>query len=263
MAAIRLLIQQWNGVWVIVLRDIKQEFAHTILGPIWFIIQPLIQSVVFYFVFGEVGRMPTEGKSSFFFYIFGILIWTSFSQISLNNSWTMIHNRGVITKIKTSPFLFPVANLTFRMLQCFTNISVFTIVFFISVGIELDYGLHTVASIIFGIFVCGATGMFTGLFASSFSSVRRDLIHLWGYVLNALMYLSPIIYPVRELSGTWYFLASFNPLTIGIESVRGAIIVDKFLPWHFYVNGLLMLGVLMLFSSFFYILNFYKGLDRI
>ena len=107
LAAIRLLIQQWNGVWVIVLRDIKQEFAHTILGPIWFIIQPLIQSVVFYFVFGEVGRMPTEGKSSFFFYIFGILIWTSFSQISLNNSWTMIHNRGVITKIKTSPFLFP------------------------------------------------------------------------------------------------------------------------------------------------------------
>ena len=84
-----------------------------------------------------------------------------------------------------------------------------------------------------------------------------------GLCLNALMYLSPIIYPVRELSGTWYFLASFNPLTIGIESVRGAIIVDKFLPWHFYVNGLLMLGVLMLFSSFFYILNFYKGLDRI
>jgi lipopolysaccharide transport system permease protein len=262
--AIDLLYIQRLAIKIIVLRDLKSEFTHTYIGPLWFILQPLIQSIIFYYVFGKVGNMPIEGQNAFFFYIFGILVWTSFSQISLNNSWTLINNKGVVTKIKTSPYLFPLSNSLFRLIQCAINLFIFFLVYSVAIKFNFpDYDLRLLPSIIFGLIICASMGMLTGIFAASLSTSRRDIIHLWGYILNGLLYLSPIIYPVSATTGKFYILSTFNPLTLGIESIRSPIISNKYLPYIFYQNGLAVLLLIFIVASFMYIKKYYEGLDEL
>jgi len=262
--AIRLLYKQRQAMLIIVKRDIAQEFIQTSLGPIWFIIQPFMQSVVFYVVFGNVGNMPTEGQSAFFFYMFGLLVWNSYSQASINVGYTLVENRGILTKVPCSPLLFPLCRVLFRSLQCGVNLTVFYAAYIVIHGLgAINITLFNFWMIPFGVLVTMFTALSGGLIAAALSTKKRDFLYMWSYVITALMYLSPIIYPFSVLSPKWQLLAGFNPLTIGIESVRGVLIGAPPLDAQYYGSGLLSLAILFLISLAFFVKRFQNAMDTI
>ena len=115
------------AVKVIIRRDIMSEFIQTKLGPLWFVVHPVMQSTVFMLVFGKIGKMPTEGQSAYFFYLFGILAWQGIQKTAIRTAYTLLDTRGIITRIPTPALLFPVSQCLMRSLE---NICVITVFFF-------------------------------------------------------------------------------------------------------------------------------------
>jgi lipopolysaccharide transport system permease protein len=264
MGAFKTLYMQKKAFKSIVIRDIKSEFIQTRLGPIWFFIMPFIQSTVFYVVFGNVGKMPTEGSNAFFFYIFGLLVWTSYSQASINISYTLVENAGILTKVPCSPILFPFAKAGFRLLQCCINLFVFYIVYICLQGLSaFKLSLLSPLYISLGLAIVMLTALSGGLMAAALSIKKRDFLYLWSYIITALMYLTPIIYPFRALPLKWKYIAAMNPLTSGIEMVRSTMLGLPILDLKFILMGLTTLLVIILISTYFYLTRFRTAMDHL
>ena len=260
----KMLYMQKTALKSIVIRDIRQEFIQTQLGPIWFFIMPFIQATVFYVIFGNVGKMPTEGSNAFFFYIFGLLVWTSYSQASINISYTLVENAGILTKVPCSPLLFPFSKAYFRLIQCCVNLVVFYIVYICLQGFSaIQLSFLSPIFIVFGLTITMLTAICGGLIAAALSIKKRDFLYLWSYIITALMYLTPIIYPFRALPLKWKYIAALNPLTSGIEMVRSTILGLPILDLKFILIGLSTLFLLIIICTYFYLSRFRIAMDHL
>ena len=260
----KMLYKQKSALKSIVIRDVRQEFIQTQLGPIWFFIMPFIQATVFYVVFGNVGKMPTEGSNAFFFYIFGLLVWSSYSQASINISYTLVENAGILTKVPCSPLLFPFSKAYFRLIQCCVNLIVFYFVYICLQGFSaIKLSIFSPFFIILGLAIVMLTAMSGGLIAAALSIKKRDFLYLWSFIITALMYLTPIIYPFRALPLKWKYIAAINPLTSGIEMVRSTILGLPILDLKFILMGLCTLFILIIFCTYFYLSRFRLAMDHL
>ena len=254
--------QKRKAVKVIIRRDILSEFIQTKLGPVWFIVHPALQSTVFMLVFGKIGKMPTEGQSSYFFYMFGILVWQGIQKTSIRCSYTLIDSRGIISRIPTPALLFPVCQALMRTLENASVIGVFFLVYVFLVGYDLSsFSIYTIPTLILGLLMSQMFALSGGLLVASLSLRRRDFIHLWSYIISALMYLSPIIYPVSVLPDKWKILASLNPLMTSIEFVRASILGVDYPPFYFLFVGITVLLILFFVSVYIYSTRFKHALE--
>ncbi len=253
-----------KAVKVIVRRDILSEFIQTRLGPLWFIVHPTLQSTVFTLIFGKIGKMPTDGQSSFFFYMFGILVWQGIQKTSIRCSYTLIDSRGIVSKIPTPSLLFPVSQALMRSMENFCVISVFFLVYVFTVGYDVStFNIFTIPALLIGILMSQLFALSGGLLVASISIRRRDFIHLWSYIVSALMFLSPIIYPVSALPEKWKVVASFNPLMTSIEFVRSSILGTDYPPFYFIFIGGSVLFLLFCTSVYIYSKRFKDALEAI
>lgn len=222
------LNEVWNYrdlIWLNVQRDFKTRYKQTILGPFWFVVQPLLTTLIQAFVFGTIAGIPTDEVPQFLFYMIGNVTWQYFSACFVGTSNTFTGNVGVFGKIYFPRLTTPISTV----ITAFFNSLIQFVMFF---GFELGYMLSGanvhitwVAALTPLIFIqLAALGLGCGIIFSSLTTKYRDLQVLIGFGVSLWMYLSPVIYSVTTMSETVSTTLSvimmFNPVTPALELMR-------------------------------------------
>ena len=202
-------------------RDFVSRYKQTILGPLWLIIQPIMTSLVFTVIFGNIAGLPTDGLPQILFYLSGTVLWHYFSNCLVGTSNTFIQNAGIFGKVYfprlVTPISIVISNLITLSIQ-FSLFLAFMIYFFVR-GSDVQVTLWALAFPLLIVLLAGL-GLGFGIIISSLTTKYRDLTYLVGFGVSLWMYATPVIYPVSSIPKKWRWIADINPITPIVETFR-------------------------------------------
>lgn len=219
-----------KGIWhyrdllaLLVWRDFVAKYKQTILGPLWFIIQPLMMTGVFTIIFAGVAKLPTDGLPPTLFYLAGQLGWNYFAQNFNANSATLVNNAGLFGKVYFPRLVVPLAALVSNLFTFLIQAATFA-AFFIYFKYVLNIGsFHLDWNIVFLpllVLQSAALSLGLGLFMSALTAKYRDLSHLSPLLIQVWMYATPVILPLSKFPEKWQWVVALNPMTSIVESFR-------------------------------------------
>ncbi len=214
-------------LWLFVWRDISSRYKQTLLGPVWYVVQPALTTAVFMVIFSRVGRIPTNGVPSSLFYLCGLLLWNYFSQTFQSTAGTLVNNVAVFGKVYFPRLTVPLSSVISNLVGVAIQFVLFTIIFAIEkTGPRAgSYGLTGAAWMLPLVFMHVALLSFGfGLWLAALTAKFRDFAVLAGFLVQLLMYASPVIYPLSRVPTRWYPLAAINPLTFPLEALRSMLL---------------------------------------
>ena len=228
-------------IYLFVRRDFVKEFKQTILGPIWFVIQPIFQTVVLLFVFGNIGGMGPTGIPQISFYLGGTLMWNLFAENLLKSSETFRGNQHIFGKVYFPRMVIPISLLLTNFLKLGVQLIIFFAVYFFELSqsdmIEPNW---TIALVPVYFIIVAISGMGVGLIISSMTTKYWDLRFLVQFGIQLLMFLSTVITPFYVLKDRpeWMQIAIMsNPVSSMIEAYRHAFLGP--LGGQLHVNGII------------------------
>ena len=235
-------------VMLFVWRDFVSVYKQTILGPLWYLIQPLLTTVTFTVIFGRIANLPTDGLPQMLFYMAGTVIWSYFAACLSKTSTTFIANANLFGKVYfprlTVPLSIVVSNLVAFAIQL--GLFVAFLAYFALAGAAIRPNLWILYTPLL-VLVMAGLGLGFGIIISSLTTRYRDLQHLVTFGVQLLMYATPVVYPLSTVSGRFRWLILANPMTSIVETFRyaflGAGTVDG---RHVLYSGALMLAVLLI-----------------
>lgn len=256
----RLLDLDLKGLWryrdlwyMYVRRDIVTLYKQTILGPLWFLIQPVLTTVMYMFVFGGLAKISTDGAPQPLFYLSGIMLWNYFSDSFNVSSNVFTSNAGVFGKVYFPRLVVPLAGLTSNLVKMLIQLLLFVIVYvgYRIAGVQLPLR-PALLLFPFLVLLLAFHALSWGLIISSVTSKYRDLKFLVSFGLQLFMYATPIIYPLSVADGRIRLALELNPLTPIFEAFKYGCLGCGSLSW----GGLLYSTVLMLVTLFLSVLVF-------
>jgi lipopolysaccharide transport system permease protein len=215
-------------LFLLVHRDFVSNYKQTILGPLWFIIQPLITTIIFTIIFGKVAQIPTDGMPPMLFYLAGLLGWNFFSRTLNGTSSTLVSNVGLFGKVYFPRLVVPIAavvsNYIALAIQLVTFLCFWTYFkFFSSAGPSIHIGWDLLAFPLV-ILQISALALGVGLWLSALTAKYRDLAFLTATIVQLWMYATPIIYPVSQIPEKWRWVSSLNPMEMPVVAIRDMFI---------------------------------------
>jgi len=243
-------------ILLFVRRDFISTYKQTVLGPIWLFLQPLLTTLTFYIVFTQIAKISTNNIDPILFYLSGITLWNYFSDCLNKTSNTFVSNAGIFGKVYfprlTTPISIVLSNLIKLGIQLVLLITVAAYrVIFNGITIEANWTLLMLPLLIL---ILAIMGLGLGIIFSSLTTKYRDLSFLLTFVVQLLMYATPVIYPLNFTSGKLHLLISYNPLTPIMENFRFAL----FNVGAFDLKGLIYAGIFSLITLAFGIILFNK-----
>lgn len=228
-------------IWLFVQRNFKTRYKQTILGPLWFIIQPLFSTIIYTVVFGSIAGLAEAGVPSFLFYMIGNLTWGYFSSSFGAGQAALAGNAGLFSKVyfpRLVPTISTIITNFFNFLINFVMYLGFTVYFFFAP----QYGtfeISTVAALTPVLLLqMSLLGMGCGLIVSSLTIKYRDLSILVGFGLSAWMYITPVIYStttlINNMSPMFYNIIMFNPVSPIVELMRYGWLGCGTTPWLYW-----------------------------
>ena len=202
-------------------RDFVSKYKQTILGPLWFIIQPLLTTLMFVFVFGNVAGFSTDGLPKVLFYFSGLVGWNYFSQSLTATSNVFVTNANIFGKVYFPRLSLPISIVISNLLQFIIQF-IFLLLFIIYYafkGVPINLSMHLFLLPVL-IFMLAGLGLGFGIIISSLTTKYRDLTYLVTFGVQLFMYVTPVIYPLSSLSGTYKSIILLNPLTSIIEAFK-------------------------------------------
>lgn len=212
---------------LLVRRDFVSKYQQTVLGPLWFIINPLITTVVFTLVFGRVVGVSTDELNPTLFYMSGLVAWTYFSSLLSSTSSTFTGNAHLFGKVYFPRLIVPLAmaasHLFTLAIQLFTFIAMYVIFHYTGRANGLAPNNLLLLMPVF-ILHMALLGVGVGMMLSAWTAKYRDFHHLSGFLVQLWMYGTPIIYPLSSLNKKlpvgWEWLGALNPMTVVVEGFR-------------------------------------------
>jgi len=228
-------------------RDFVAQFKQTILGPAWFVIQPLLTTLMFAIVFGRIAGLSTAGLPPMLFYLSGNILWLYFSECLTKSSNTFIENAGLFGKVYFPRLTVPVSIVISGLLRFSLQFVVFICfwVYYKVTGSDIHL---TFAACLFPILVLMMAGLSLslGIIFSSMTTKYRDLRFLLEFGVRLVMYGTPVIYPLSTIPDTWKWFILANPMTPIIETFRLGFLGTGTFSWgHLGYSFIFM--VIMLF----------------
>ncbi len=222
------LKQLWHYRDLLVLfvkRDITVVYKQTILGPLWFFIQPIMTTIIYVFVFGNIANLSTDGIPKPLFYLSGIVMWNYFSECFMRTSDTFTQNAGIFGKVYFPRLITPLSIVV-------SNAMKFLIQFGLFLGLWIYYliqgnDIHLTLEIVlfpFLILLMALLGLGFGIIFSSLTTKYKDLKFLIQFGVQLLMYATPIIYPMNSLPEKAQQILWWNPITHIIETFKYAFL---------------------------------------
>ncbi|MBL66007.1 MAG: ABC transporter permease [Puniceicoccaceae bacterium] len=251
------------GIWqyrdlllLLVRRDFLAQYKQTILGPAWFVLQPLFLTIVFTLIFGNFAQIPTEGLPPLLFYNSGLIIWSYFSSCFTGNASVFTSNAGIYQKVYYPRLINPLANCTSALfgfsIQIVFFLGYFCIYKFLIPTEEFFSMTWAMLLLPALIPLVASLGLGMGLWMSVLTAKYRDFNQITGFLAQALMYATPIIYPLSEIPERYRFWASLNPMAPVVETFRFALLgKGSFSTPHLIYSGIVALCILLSGMYFF------------
>ena len=226
-------------------RDFVTFYKQTILGPLWYIIQPLVNSVIFTIIFSRVAEIPTDGMPPFLFYMAGTVTWGYFAACLTQTSNTFVTNREIFGKVYFPRMTIPISIVITGLFQ-------FMIQFVIFIGFLLYFwyrGTQVVPTIMILtlpliLLQMAVLGLGMGMLISSLVTKYRDLTFAMTFAVQIWMYLTPVVYPLTQVPEHYRNLYALNPMVSVVETFRGAFLgVSSIEPSQILISVLVTVGV--------------------
>jgi len=220
-------VWDYRDLWfMFVKRDFLASFKQTILGPLWFFVQPVLTTLIFTFVFGNIAGISTDGMPKVLFYMSGLVIWNYFSECFNKTANLFVSNASMFGKVYFPRLIMPLSIITSGLIR-------FVIQFCLFLGILLYFkiiGNNTVAPnwnilfVPFLVVLMAGYALGLGMIISSLTTKYRDLSMLVGFGVTLLMYATPVIYPLNAVPEKYIAVVKANPLAPIVELFRYAFL---------------------------------------
>jgi lipopolysaccharide transport system permease protein len=212
-------------IGLFVWRDFVSIYKQTILGPLWYVIQPLFTTTVFTIIFNQVANLPTDGFPPFLFYLSGVIAWKYFADCLNCTANTFVANAHIFGKVYFPRLAVPVSvvisNLIAFGIQLLLFLSVY-IYYLISINEIHPQPVLLLLPIL--ILQMGILGLAFGVIVSAMTTRYRDLSHLVGFGVQLWMYATPVVYPASYVPEKWRWILALNPMAPVIEAFRFAFL---------------------------------------
>ena len=232
-------------VYMFVKRDFVSSFKQTILGPIWFFINPIFTTVVYLVVFGGIANISTDGAPKILFYLSGVTLWNYFSSCLNGTSNVFTSNAAIFGKVYFPRLVMPISIVFSNLMRFGVQMVLFLIAFlyYLTKG-EVQPNWWILATP-FLILLMAMFALGVGMIFSSMTTKYRDLQMLLGFGVSLYMYATPVIYPVSALPKAIQPYAAWNPLTGIFECFKyGWLGVGEFNPTMLAISSLIILLLL-------------------
>lgn len=234
------LVEYQDLLFLLVRRDFISRYKQTILGPSWFILQPLITTVVYMVIFNRVIGVSTGGVPPVLFYLSGLLAWSYFQQLITTTATTFITNANIFGKVYFPRLVVPFAMSLSNAISFGIQLGTFLIVLLVNI---LNGHFHaTGADVLAAVAIMplcllhvAMLGLGVGLTLASLTAKYRDFQHLVSFIINLWMYVTPIIYPASRIPEKFAWIAQINPMAPVVEMIRAAFLHTAPMPTSSYV----------------------------
>ena len=218
------LRELWHArdlILLFVRRDFVSVYKQTILGPLWYLIQPLLTTITFTVIFGNIAKLPTDGLPQFLFYMSGTVIWTYFASCFTKTSETFVSNAHLFGKVYFPRLAVPVSILISNLIAFAIQFAFFLafMAYFALQGTQLHPNWWMLMTPVLLLMMAGM-GLGFGIIISSLTTKYRDLRFLVQFGVQLLMYITPVIYPTSAIPARFQMLMRFNPMSSVVEAFR-------------------------------------------
>lgn len=216
-------------------RNITTQYKQTVLGPLWYIIQPMITVVMYMVVFGGIAKIPTDGLPQPLFYLSGICLWQYFSDCLNKTSSTFTANAGIFGKVYFPRLIVPISTVVSNLLRFGIQFALFMVVYAIYQIWIIPGQIHTNwYALLLPVLVLMLAGLALGfgILFSSMTTKYRDMSLLLSYFVSLWMYATPVIYPLSTITNEKLrMLMSLNPLTGIVEAFKYGFLGEGQFSW--------------------------------
>lgn len=259
----KLLAVDFKELWryrdlytLFVKRNIITQYKQTVLGPLWFVIQPVLTVIMYMVVFGGIAGIATDDIPQPLFYLSGTCMWHYFSDCLGRTSNTFVSNSGLFGKVYFPRLITPLATVTSNLLRFGIQLGLFIVVYVIY-AIQGCTAHLTWYILLFPVLVVMLAGLALGfgILISSMTTKYRDLQILFSFVVSLWMYATPIVYPLSLVKGKMaagmdlYTIMHLNPVTPVLETFKyGALGAGEFIGWQWLAYSFVFMVVLLAFG---------------
>ena len=242
-------------LFMLVKRDFITFYKQTILGPLWFIVQPLLTTLIFVILFGNIAKLSTDGIPQLAFYLAGITIWNYFSESLTKTSSVFTANASIFGKVYFPRLIMPLSIVASSLLKFAVQFALFILVVlyytFVAQSIQPNIWIlfTPVLILLMALFALGV-----GMIFSSLTTKYKDLTFLLAFGIQLFMYITPVVYPSSALPEKLQILAKINPLSSIFECFRYAYLGTG----TFTITDLLISTLVIAFLFFAGVLVFNK-----
>jgi lipopolysaccharide transport system permease protein len=244
----------WSEMWearellyFLMRRDVTVRYKQTVLGVAWAVLQPVFSMLVFTIIFGKLANMPSEGFPYAIFVYAGLLPWMFFSTAVSTSSQSLVNQQALLTKIYLPRLFVPSSSIGSGLVDFAVSFAVFAglMAYY---GVAPGWGMLAVPLLV-ALTIVAALG--TGLLLSAVTVTYRDFRYVTPFMIQAWLYLSPVIYPVAIIPTEWQSLLAVNPMAGIIDGFRAALLGR---PWNLLALGISTVSsfALLAFGLFYF-----------
>lgn len=241
------------GVWryrdlavLLFKRDFVTIYKQTVLGPLWYLIQPILTTITFTLIFNRIARIPTDEIPPFLFYMAGIVIWTFFANCMSKTSDTFAANSGIFSKVYFPRLVVPVSVILSNLLTFAVQfvLLLLCMAYFWTTGAFRAFTPALLLVIPLLVYLA-VFGLGMGIIISSLTTRYRDLAFLVGFATQLWMYATPIVYPLSQIPERWRPLFLLNPMAAPAETFRSIVLAKGSVTPELWLASIATTGIVV------------------
>lgn len=212
-------------LFMFVKRDFVTFYKQTVLGPLWFIIQPLLTTLMFVVIFGNLANLSTDNSPKVVFYLAGVSIWAYFSETLTKTASVFTNNASIFGKVYFPRLIMPLSLVVSGLIKFGVQFSIFVAVllYYFFTKDNVNPNVYVLLTPIL-LFLMGILALGLGMIISSMTTKYKDLTYLISFGIQLFMYATPVVYPLSSIPDKYKFLLLLNPLTAIFECFRYAFL---------------------------------------
>ena len=227
------LFEYKDLLYFMIFRGIKAKYAQSILGIGWAIIQPLIQTVIFTVIFGNLAQLSSDGIPYVLFSFIALIAWNYFQNSVTESSNSLVANKNILSKVYFPRMIIPLSILFSKFIDFFVCLIVlFFLLLYYDISFETSILFFPLLVLILFFTSCGVS-----LILSSLAVQYRDVSYGASFFIRLLLYCAPVVYSLSVVPKDYLFLYSLNPLVGVIEGMRACFFPSISFPWDLIITG--------------------------
>ncbi len=219
-------------IYMFVKRDFVAQYKQTILGPLWFLIQPLLTTITYIVIYGGIAKLSTDGMPKTLFYMSGIMMWNYFASCLNRTSDTFTANANIFGKVYFPRLTVPIASVISGLVAFVIQLVLFLgfYVYFYFQGENIHFN-STFLLFPYLVLLMALMGLGLGIIISSMTTKYRDMKFLVTFGVQLFMFAAPVVYPLSILPEKYRFWVILNPMTSIIEGFRYSVMGHGSFDW--------------------------------